>query len=160
MIGLVLLHCGDGGRIPIAIRIGGQVVLANERLLNLGDAIRLDGLLAAHATGLRCRIAKACAELVQMLRVAWRECGAQTQQMPAAREGPWKSEAAKLARNENTQLPPNKYEDLAGTLRSSLTKCMHCGKGKTNSRPRLPGLLWNRRRQRKSTQPAPFQKAL
>ncbi len=49
MIGLILLHCGDGGRIPIAIRVGGQVVLANEGLLNLGDAIRLNGLLAAHS---------------------------------------------------------------------------------------------------------------
>lgn len=49
VIGLVLLHCIDGGGIPVAIRIGGQVVLANEGLLNLGDAIRLNGLLAARA---------------------------------------------------------------------------------------------------------------
>ena len=49
VICLILLHCGDGGRIPIAIWVGGQVMLTNECLLNLGNALRFDGLLAATA---------------------------------------------------------------------------------------------------------------
>lgn len=49
MIGLILLHGGNRGGIPIAIGLGRQVVLADEGLLNLRYAVGIDGLLAASA---------------------------------------------------------------------------------------------------------------
>ena len=46
LIGLKLLHGGNGGAIPIAGGIAGEVVLADEGLLNLDRAGGIDTLLA------------------------------------------------------------------------------------------------------------------
>src|SRR5208283_1470563 len=49
VVGLVFLYGGLGGRVPLAVGIAAKVVLADESLLNLRHAVRVDGLLASRA---------------------------------------------------------------------------------------------------------------
>ncbi len=51
VIRLVLLHGGLGGCVPLSIRIAGQVVLPDKRLLDLGNPFRRNSLLAMHTMG-------------------------------------------------------------------------------------------------------------
>ncbi len=64
LVGLELLHGGDGFGIPVAVGLAGEIVLANEGLLNLDDAGGLNGLLAVHPV--RCALRPA----VRFARVA------------------------------------------------------------------------------------------
>ena len=52
MITLILLHGGNSRCVPLAVGIASEVVLSDERLLNLCDALGRDGLLAADSAGL------------------------------------------------------------------------------------------------------------
>src|SRR5271157_6289890 len=47
LVGLVFLHGGDGGGVPLSVGLAGQIALANKGSLNLRDAGWVDGLLTA-----------------------------------------------------------------------------------------------------------------
>ena len=49
MVGLIFLHGRDRCAVPFAVRILIQIMLANQRLLNLRHAFRINRLLSAHA---------------------------------------------------------------------------------------------------------------
>ena len=51
MSSLILLHCSYGVGVPLSCCFAVHVVFADERLLNLSGAGRIDGLLAAQALG-------------------------------------------------------------------------------------------------------------
>jgi len=53
VIGLILLHGGFGGRVPMTVGIFAEIVLADEGGLDFGDALGLNCLLAVKALAAR-----------------------------------------------------------------------------------------------------------